>query len=540
MATSSRRLEAGALTLIVALYGVLVLPDLGTLPPVYEDEPWQASTAWKLAREGVFGSDLFAGLDFMERSCFRYPPVHPLLLAATFRLVGPGLVAARSESVALGFLALLATWALGRQLAGPAVGALGALLLLLVRTSYVDRYQGTGLLFVDTVRLARYDAVVPFFALLAALVATRAAARRRSALWAIAGALVGVASLTHLYGLFLGVPLALLALWERAGWRALAALAAGLLVPWTAYAVYVAGDLDAWRAQTRWYGERFRLTDLSWYLDNLARERLRYAQGLGPPGVAWLARPGLWTAALGLPFALVTRLSLARAGDAASTEPGAAVPRRLAARALVLSVATLPALYASLLWLKLPAYRATLLPFTSLLLAWGLVALWRAEKGAPPRRRVVRIALVALALAIGAEATGQIAARAHAASATTPWATFTARLRAALPDQGRVLLLHTYAFGLEARDVRSWLVPLALAEAGGERFSAERLARELDALAPAAVVVDDRVRDLFSRRPEVARAVDDWLRGRGYLAASTLFDATYGTFALHRAPAETP
>lgn len=540
MATSSKRLETGALALIVALFGVLALPDLGTLPPVYEDEPWQASTAWKLARDGVFGSDLFAGLDRMERSCFRYPPVHPLLLAATFRLIGPGLVAARGESVALGLLALLATWALGRRLAGPAVGALGALLLLLVRTSYVDRYQGTGLLFVDTVRLARYDAVVPFFALLAALVATRAAARHRPILWAIAGALVGVASLTHLYGLFLGVPLALLALWERGGWRALAALAAGLLVPWTAYAAYVAGDLEAWRAQTRWYGERFRLTELSWYLDNLVRERLRYAQGLGPPGPAWLARPGLWTAALGVPFALATCLSLARSADAESTEPGAAVPRRLAARALVLPVATLPALYASLLWLKLPAYRATIVPFTSLLLAWGLVALWRAGEGAPQRRRVVRIALVALGIAIGLEAAGQLASRARAARAATPCATFAARLRATLPDEGRVLLLHTYAFGLEGRDVRSWLVPLTLAGTGGERFSGDRLARELDDLEPAAVVVDDHVRDLFSRRPEVARAVDGWLRERGYRAGPTLRDATYGTFDLYRAPAETP
>jgi hypothetical protein len=46
--------------LAIAAFIAVSLRHLDVVPPVYEDEPWQASTGYKLATKGVFGSDLFA------------------------------------------------------------------------------------------------------------------------------------------------------------------------------------------------------------------------------------------------------------------------------------------------------------------------------------------------------------------------------------------------------------------------------------------------------------------------------------------------
>src|SRR5690606_606154 len=70
------------LLILVLLLGFweIALRHLTITPPVYEDEPWLASSGWKLARDGVFGSDLFAGLNGMETRYYGYMPLHPLLL----------------------------------------------------------------------------------------------------------------------------------------------------------------------------------------------------------------------------------------------------------------------------------------------------------------------------------------------------------------------------------------------------------------------------------------------------------------------------
>ena len=51
-----------ALAALMTLYLAVSLTNLAIVPPIHEDEAWQASVGWKLATEGVFGSDMFAGL----------------------------------------------------------------------------------------------------------------------------------------------------------------------------------------------------------------------------------------------------------------------------------------------------------------------------------------------------------------------------------------------------------------------------------------------------------------------------------------------
>src|SRR5262245_54381740 len=97
-------LATAGLVALLLLYLTISLRHLAIVPRVYEDEPWQASTGWKLATQGVFGSDMFAGFYKMDQRYYGYMPIHPLLLAVIFRVAGVGLFQARVEPVLLGLL----------------------------------------------------------------------------------------------------------------------------------------------------------------------------------------------------------------------------------------------------------------------------------------------------------------------------------------------------------------------------------------------------------------------------------------------------
>src|SRR4029077_9320824 len=105
--------EALGLVAIAGFYLVTVLPNIGNNPIVGGDEGWIISASAKLAREGVFGTDLFAGFYGADRHYFFNLPLHHLVLSGVFKLIGVGIVQARLVSVAFGLATLLLTWALG-------------------------------------------------------------------------------------------------------------------------------------------------------------------------------------------------------------------------------------------------------------------------------------------------------------------------------------------------------------------------------------------------------------------------------------------
>ncbi|HEY1294741.1 MAG TPA: hypothetical protein VGJ60_16810, partial [Chloroflexota bacterium] len=150
---------------ILAVFLVTGARGLDAVPQVYEDEPWQASTGYKLATQGVFGSDLFAGFFDMDQRYYGFMPLHPMLLAATFKLIGLGLAQARLETVLLTGLTLLLTFALGIRLFDAWVGAFAVGLLVLVRWTGLTYVQLTGIPVVDFARIARYDPLVPVLGL---------------------------------------------------------------------------------------------------------------------------------------------------------------------------------------------------------------------------------------------------------------------------------------------------------------------------------------------------------------------------------------
>lgn len=507
----------------ILLYLGVSLRNLEIIPAVYEDEPWQASTGWKLATQGVFGSDMFAGFYGMEAHYYGYMPVHPLLLAATYRVAGFGLFQTRLEAVTMGLLTLVLTYTLGRRLFEPSVGLLAVVLMLFVRLTGLTPSQISGILLLDMARIARYDMVVPVFGL--ASLHTYLFASRRSdlRLYAVAGLLAGLSGLSHLYGAFWIVALGLLAGWDQAGRQALVALALGFAAPWLLYLFYVLNHPADWVGQTRGYAPRFDLLNPRWYWDNLRNEFQRYGPGLGSPGWHYLLRPGFWVALVALPASLLALIRRAiRLGDRA-------------ARAIVVPALVIPALFALLIYLKLSNYLVTVLPLGALAVAWGGISCWR-WAGRTGQGRWVRGVLAGILLAVITEGVTRMEVLEAVARTTTPYPDFIAQVRSHIPAHSRVLGLHHYWIGLHQLDYRSWAVPLL--QADPRYFSPPRsIEVALEDIAPDVILIDPRMRiyfeDSLASDPQ-SLAIRSWMQRTGYAPVATVDDTTYGLMEIYQ------
>ena len=267
-----------------------------------------------------------------------------------------------------------------------------------------------------------------------------------------------------------------------------------------------------WRGQTLIYQTRFEVLNARWYLDNLVQEYHRYGPGLGPFGLAWLTRVGFWAALLALPLslALLARRALLHADPAA--------------KAIVAPALLLPVLFALTIKLKLVNYTLIELPFFALAIAWGVRALWPARPGwACPLLAIV-------ATAVMLEGSVQLVHLEQAGQTTTPYPTFIAAVRQYLPPGARILGLHTYWFGLQDFDYRSFLVPLNWADEGLP------LDQGLARVAPDVVLLDARMRDYFNS-PDVAADTArffQWLEHHGGTVIGRVDDPTYGLMEIYR------
>lgn len=493
---------------LVLLFLVTGLRHLDSVPQVYEDEPWQASVAYKLATRGVFGSDLFAGFAGMDQHYYGFMPLHPLLLALDFKLLGLGLAQARLETILLTALTLVLTFGLGARLFNPAVGALAVGSLVLVRWTGLTYVQLTGIPPVDFARIARYDPLVPVLGLAALHVYLSAHLRKSGGLYFGSGLLAGAAGLAHVYGLFWVPSLMLLAVADGRRTNA-ARIATGAIIAWLPYVAYVLTDIPDWRGQTAIYASRFELLNPGWYLNNLVQEFHRYGPGLGRFGPDWLTRIGFWFVLVALPCSLVALIRRARACHAA--------------RAIAIPALLMPLLFALFITLKLVNYTLIELPLFAVAIGWAVHALWLARVRLRP---VLALVLAGIAL----EGSLALAQLERAAEKSTPYPAFIAQVRQALPINARVLGLHTYWFGLQDFDYRSFLVPLNWADLG------EPLDRALTDVDPDVVLLDPRMRDYFQSLP----AGGDGDRFAGWLAAHSgqliarINDPTYGSMEIYR------
>jgi len=154
--------------------------------------------------------------------------------------------------------------------------------------------------------------------------------------------------------------------------------------------------------------------------------------------------------------------------------------------------------------------------------------------GLVPVGRALIALLVALALVEGA---GRVAALEASAGSTTPYGDYIARVRQLIPPGARVLGLHTYWFGLEAFDYRSFIVPVFWANPA--YWPAPLTFDEgLDRIAPDVLLIDPRMRAFFSDPDhggtEAWSRLRRWMRQHRARLVGQVDDSTYGLMDVYR------
>ena len=574
-------LHALAFTLALALYLVATLPHLADFPLMGQDEPWIAAPAAKLATQGVYGDDLFAGYYNMEQRTYNFPPLFPLTEALAFRLLGVGVWQARLVAVLYGAAALGLTYALGWRLYSGALGALAAWMLVGLRLALERSASGIPLL--DLARIARYDIAVPPL-VLATLLCFVAADQRPTTnedqglrigeaqvsqfsilhsqffvqwRYFATGVLAGLASLAHVYGGLVLAPIGALLLWHD-GLRVLRRPAPYLIVagfalallPW---AIYIAQDLPAYAGQMLPEQGRFRLWDPSFYLDSLLGEPARYRRLLRLDGatVLW-PRLGIWVALIGLPLSVAVLLVRVfnfrfqiidfRLSEAVIINLKSKINN--GDRLLLLTLPLLAFLLALLVNLKFYNYITLVLPCIALNLALLSVWLWRAAAVLPPRGCVAgRAALGGLLALVLLE--GLIGVRRSLISAATisPYGDYTGRIAAVIPPGARVLALHQFWFGVyhQGYVYRSMSLVFYYSDPRFYTPAALPMVQSLARIAPEYVLVDRFMAPELRMDVPVAAIGDQQRQGfRRYLAqhcanaVAQIEDPDYGDLTIYR------
>lgn len=506
------------------------LDHLAVFPPVGEDEPWIAAAPYKLATEGVYGSDLFTGYYGVERHNYQHMPLYPLAQAAVFKMLGVGVFQMRLLPVAFGLALLVVVYLVGSRVGDERVGAAAVVLLLGLRLTGGD--EGTGMLLLDRARLNRYDIAVPVFGLLAFLALLRAE-RTGGRRWYVAtGALVGLASLSHLFGGF-WLPIVLAGVgrgvWHDCRRLVLAALVlAGFALPWVPWLAYVASGWNDFLGQMRFVSPRFDLLNASFYLGNAVHSD-------GPMSVGWLVRvigelpwqrPGAWSVVVGLPVAAAVLVWAPR-----HDEEGARLARRLGLVAFAQFV-----MFLLLLHVKTVNYMIGIWPLAALLLAWLSIWLWDC------RRRWLRVALIGLGIVLVGEGAERVAHARTAARHAIPYDWYTAEIAACIPAGARVLGLQHYWLGLRQFEYRTWLMATNLAHPV-YYHAPMPLDEALEHIDPDVILIDRHMTAFFEAASSPAHRFHDMQAGYEAFVARrrvepvcVIRNRTYGPMTVSRVP----
>ena len=513
--------------LALAGYLLISLPGLTVFPPVGEDEAWIAAAPYKLATQGVLGSDLFTGYYGMERHLFEHMPLFPLMQAGVFRLFGVGVAQMRALPLVCGLALLVVVFAVGRQIGGDRVGALAVVLMLLLRVA--DGDGQTGILVLDRARINRYDIAVPVFSLLALLTFNRAERDRRTSLYALTGLFTGLAGLSHLYGVF-WLPVFAVVMIARRGWRTIAQgdlwfVFAGFAAAWLPWIAYVSAGWSDFAGQIRMNAGRFDLANPRFYIDN-------GLYGDGPISLAWLVRTiralpltraGAWTVAIGAPIAIAAAL---RRGHESSPD----------VRALAVATLAQTAMFAALLNVKTVNYMIALWPLAALLLAWLGTWLWR--RG----HLVARLALVMLLGLIVQEGAVRVARSGAIARQVTPYDWYESEVAGCIPPGSLVLGLQRYWLGLRQFRYRSWLLPIDVTNL---LYTDAPIGLEeaLDRVNPDVVLVDRHIDELMTQAASLENAnhrlhagFEAFKMRRHATLTCVIRDHTYGTMQVYVVP----
>ncbi|MCB9136320.1 MAG: glycosyltransferase family 39 protein [Anaerolineales bacterium] len=527
MKTYGIRYQTLAYILLLGVYLFFSLKNLDTLPTVYEDEPFIASTGWKIATEGKFGTDLFTGFYGIENHVFLFPPVYPLLLGGVFHLIGIGLFQARLFNVLLGAITLILTYKLGSRLFHPTIGSLAIFFLLFSRLTGTTPSQITGILFVDIVRIVRYDLSASFFGLLA-LHIYLSADRKRLLYYAIAGLVVGIASLSHLYGGFWLVILSILVIFEKNTQKKLAALISGFILSWIPYIFYVLNDLPNWQPQTWQQAPRLNLLNLQFYINNILSEYHRYGPGLGPFGEEWLLRIGFWSTLILLPVSCLLLLKKS------------ILTHDLASRVVITSALIFPILFAIFSKPKMANYLICIYPIWAICWAWGVNEIWTRMKQFSSMWP--RYTLAILLILIGFEGISRFSLLQTLKNQTIPYPTFIQKIQSYTPANATILGSHSFWFGFEAYEYRAWALPIF--QTSYLSTPTPILAEEaMDALSPDIILIDSRTLSYLespSNEMGPTTAFLNWMEIKGYSLTTIIDDPTYGKIEIYNLATKTP
>ena len=455
---------------LTIFFGAMAARDLDDVRPVSSDDVEIMAVSYKLATQGVLGSDPQAGFFHAEDHHFLTLPVQHVLQAVTFRAFGAGVPQARWVSVAAAASLIWSVGWLAWRWYGLGAAVLSEFLLVAWPSDLVPGSPGLPL--VSVARTARYDVTAVAFIWLS-LVLLDGVLRRPGRVRALASGLsAGLAALTQFFGLFALPLIALNYVWwsGRRAWRQPCTywLLAGvglLLVPYALYAAHFHDDLvGQWRVHV----DRGIFGPPAFYLSNALQEPARYAhlQNLPLPGLRHpdaLTRPlSPWLLIVGTPLALVwlgRRTWVTRAqGD----------------RLLLSSLLVCQGLLAALDVTKAPLYAILLVPPVCLALAaFATAALgWLSRTGRGPSVRLISLGAGVAVLAIIA-VEGGVAYQADGirAEQTSSYLDLGNRMERSLPSGARVLgperwwwPLHDHPY-LALRNLwRQWEVAAAAGE----------------------------------------------------------------------------
>lgn len=371
---------------LTTFFAAATTVNLANYRPVSGDDAWILSASYKLATQGVFGSDMYAGFFNADQHYFIALPGQHLLQALALWVSGDGLVAARWTSVLGGGLLLWSVTLMAWRWYGTPVATLTSVLLLFWQPALVG-HEGVPL--VSLARSLRYDLTAVAWTWLA-LLFLDALLRRPARLRAVAtGCCAAAALLTQFFGAIVTAVVALAWLGQRRK-QTLSSpytrwLLSGFLLLVGPYLVYVATHRqDAWGQTVYLKGSRTAFSAQA-MVDNVLREQERFNPLLEESGGgagSLLLLLGTWPALAYLGLRLRRKDNL---GD----------------RLLALTLVCTPVLLTIFETTKAPIYALPLLPALCVSLALPLgrlleAAFVRPAAGAWLPRRAAAIAVLAV------------------------------------------------------------------------------------------------------------------------------------------------
>lgn len=274
--------------------------DLANYRPISGDDGWILSASYKLATQGVFGSDMYAGYFHADQHYFIALPGHHVLQALFLKILGPGISQARWASVISGVVLMWAACILAWRWYGPAVAVLTSAFLLFWQPALVG--EGSVPL-MSLSRSLRYDLPAVAWIWLALLFFDGWLRRPAPVRAFLTGFTAAAATLTQFFG---SVALAIVGLGVLASGKrralsaaGIASLLAGFFSLAGLYLFYLTLHWqDALRQTTYLKGERANLSPQA-LIGNLLREPRRYQHVLEQLDIApgpWILLVGVWPA----------------------------------------------------------------------------------------------------------------------------------------------------------------------------------------------------------------------------------------------------